>query len=73
VLRYGSRGPHWGRVKHDLMVGKVVRVFFLRLLVPKSSSLSRTLVILAQISNCENNIFHKLLFLDRLDRQACKT
>ena len=39
----------------------------------KTSSLSSTLVTLAQVNNYENNIFHKLLFLDRLDSLACKT
>ena len=58
-------------------LGLVNRVFFflssLDFFSLKTSSSSSTLETLAQLNNYENNIFHKLLILDRLYSQACKT
>ena len=62
----------WGRVSIILATG----VFLLDSLSSKSSSFSSTrrnaFVTLAQINQYGNNIFHKSLFLDRLDSLACK-
>ena len=65
------------RVRCDMGLGLVTRVFFFLsssdFFSLKTSSSSSTLETLAQINNYGNNNLHKLLFLDRLYSQACKT
>jgi len=58
--------------------GGIARGFFLFFLSSldffslKTSSFPPTIETLAQLNNYKNNIFHKLLFLDRFHSQACK-